>query len=208
MGLVLGLALLPASAQPAGARQVTSAPQARSAIDLSGVERFLEIVAVLEQDREPTPAQWDQLFSTPGYAVLLAREFSRQDFENRFRLAFVPSKKADLDARLKKDTGFAAQFLPHYVKAKAMRGEIERRVGAFRTAAFADEALACARAFLPASITREQPSVAFVVFAPDSRGYDPVVLDILYMNDREEFLNTVAHEFHHWYRAKRSSPRT
>jgi len=202
LGLVLALALPPASAWAAEVGQAPSAPQTRQAVDLSGVERFLEITAVLEQDKEPTPAEWDRLFSTPGYAVLTAHEFSKDDFANRFRLAFMPSKKAELDARMKKETGFAAQFLPHYVRARAMRGEIERRVAEFRTAAFADEAIARARAFLPASVTTEQPSVAFVVFAPDSRGYDPVVLDILYMNDREEFLNTVAHEFHHWCRAK------
>jgi hypothetical protein len=205
--VVLALALLPTSAWPAGAQPAAAAkalsgPQTRQVVDVSGVERFLEITAVLEQDKEPAPEQWDRLFATPGYAVLVAREFSKDDFANRFRLAFMPSKAAELDARIKRDTGFAAQFLPHYVRAKQARAEIERRVAAFRTAAFADEAIARARAFLPTGSTSEKPAVTFVVFAPDSRGYDPVVLDILYLSDREEFLNTVAHEFHHWYRAK------
>jgi hypothetical protein len=109
----------------------------------------------------------------------------------------MPSKKAELDARMKKETGFAAQFLPHYVRAKAMRGEIEHRVAQFRTAAFADEAIARARAFLPASVTAEQPSVAFVVFAPDSRGYDPVVLDILWVIQQ---VHGRDHRRHAWQR--------
>ena len=202
VSLVLAVALLSPGAAFASAAQPPPDKRPRAVIDLSGVEAFLELTALLEQDQEPTPAQWDRLFATPGYDVLVARDFGRNFFVDRFRLAFMPSKKADLEVQMKKDTSFSAQFLPHYLRAKEMRSEIERRVAEFRTAEFAGEAVKRARAFLPAARTDEHPSVAFVVFGPDSRGYDPVVIDILYMNDREEFLNTVAHEFHHWYRAR------
>lgn len=202
-GVVLGVALTMAAVTVSGGeRQAGERPQGGLAVDLSGVERYLEITALLERNLEPTPAQWDSLFATPGYAVLTASEFTRQDFERRFRLAFMPSRQAELEARLKTETGFNAQFLPHYVKARTMRGEIERRLTDFRTAAFADEALARARRFLPSSLPDGQPKVAFVVFAPDARGYNPVVIDILLANDREEFLDIVAHEFHHWYRTR------
>ena len=69
--VVLALALLPTSArpagaQPAGARKTPLGPQARQVVDVSGVERFLEITAVLAQDKGPAPEQWDRLFATPG----------------------------------------------------------------------------------------------------------------------------------------------
>jgi ubiquinone/menaquinone biosynthesis C-methylase UbiE len=66
--------------------------------DFSGVERFLALTAILERDQEPSIEQWDRLFSTPGYAVLLKREFRRDFFAGRFRLAFMPSKKTELEA--------------------------------------------------------------------------------------------------------------
>jgi hypothetical protein len=188
------------AALPAHASQTGSGPKPAATVDFSGVKMFLELTARLEQEQEPTAEEWDRMFSTPGYAALTKSEFRRDFFVERFRLAFMPSRKADLDAQMKKDTGFWAQFLPHYLRAKQMRKDIERRVAEMSTVEFRDEAIKRASRFLPASAAGGTPAVAFVVFAPDSRGYDPVVIDILYMNDREEFLDTVAHEFHHWYR--------
>ena len=103
---------------------------------------------------------------------------------------------------MKKDTGFWAQFLPHYLRAKAMHKEMEQRAATLRTLDFTAEAFQRAQAFLPKLRSGDRPSIAFVVFAPDARGYDPVVIDILFKNQREEFLDLVAHEFHHWYRAR------
>jgi len=199
--LAAGVALVMA----AGLRPETLRAQGRAepaVVDVSGVERFLEITALLERDSEPAPAQWDSLFGTPGYTVLLRREFRRDFFIRRFELAFMPSKRADLEEQRRRDTGFYAQFLPHYLRAKSMREEIRRRMEELRTADFSRDALARARAFLPNPLPDGAPSVAFVIFAPDARGYDPVVVDILLARGREEFLNLVAHEFHHWYRAR------
>jgi hypothetical protein len=202
LAVTLALSVLPCATLRASATQGIAGQRPRAVIDLSGVDTFLELTALLEQDKEPTPEQWDRLLSTPGYAVLIKREFGRDFFIDRFKLAFMPSKKSNLEAQMKKDTGFWAQFLPHYLHAKEMRKDIERRAAETRTLEFAEEAINRAKAFLPELHTNERPSIAFVVFAPDSRGYDPVVIDILYANDREDFLNIVAHEFHHWYRAR------
>ncbi len=45
---------------------------------------FLELTALLERDIEPTREQWNALFETPGYAVLIRREFRNQDFLKTF----------------------------------------------------------------------------------------------------------------------------
>jgi len=58
-----------------------------------------------------------------------------------------------------------------------------------------------ARALLPEGAVSGWPAVSFVIFAPDSRGYDPVVLDVLSCMDKGGRLaGLVGHEFHHYYR--------
>jgi hypothetical protein len=171
------------------------------AADFSGVKKFLELTAILEQDKEPNQEQWDALFATPGYDVLTKSEFQRDFFVEQFRLAFMPSRADALKEQMKKDTGFRAQFLPHYLRAKAMRPEIERWTAVQRPAELYDEALAKARALLPEGAVAGWPAAAFVIFAPDARGYDPVVLDALYCMDKGGRLaDLVGHEFHHYYR--------
>ena len=76
----------------------------------------------MEKDIEPTPEQWDEMFSTPGYEILILKEFKTRDFfAERIRLAFMPSKKEQLEARLEEEEGWVAQFLPHFVRAKKER---------------------------------------------------------------------------------------
>ena len=206
-GLVVCLALLAAAGLTSNTLHAQGR-SARSVVDLSGVERFLEVTALLERDVEPAQQQWDSLFATPGYAVLIRREFNRDFFVRSFRLAYMPSRRQELEAQMARETGFWAQFLPHYVRARSSRAEIQRRMEELRSADFSRDAVARARAFLPDSLAGGMPSVAFVVFKPDARGYDPVVVDILYLTEREAFLNLVAHEFHHWYRARLASDLT
>ncbi len=171
-------------------------------VDLSGLEHFLEVTAILERDREPTAEQWDALFATPGYAVLIEREFRRDFFVENFRLAFMPSRQEELARRLdEQEEGFWAQFLPHYVRARAARDTIQRELEALRELSFVDEAVEKAAALLPGVPPGEYPPISFVIFAPDARGYSPVVIDVLHLMDRGDFLTSfVAHEFHHYYR--------
>jgi len=113
----------------------------------------------------------------------------------------MPSRAEALKEQMKKDTGFRAQFLPHYLRAKALRGSIDRWATAQRPAELYADAIEKARALLPEGATAGQPAVSFLVFAPDARGYDPVVLDVLYCMDQGTGLaDLVGHEFHHYYR--------
>jgi hypothetical protein len=169
--------------------------------DLTGLQKFLELAAVLEKDQEPDPEMWDGLFATPGYAVLLQREFQKDFFRERFRLAFMPSRAADLQDQINKETGLRAKILPHYVRAKAMRSAIERWAAEQRPAELYAQAIEKAKALLPEGAVSGRPAVSLVIFAPDSRGYDPVVLDALYCMDKGgSLVDLVAHEFHHYYR--------
>jgi hypothetical protein len=170
-------------------------------IDFSGVEKFLELTALLEKDQEPTQEQWDDMFDTPGYKILILREFNRNFLLERIKLAFMPSKKETLEAKLNEEKGFRAQFLPHFVRAKNHRKLIEEQVARFKSEDFIKAAVDEARKFLPDIPLDENLPLSFVIFGPDSRGYAPVVVDVLYAYDQGElFIPFMAHEFHHYYR--------
>jgi len=174
--------------------------EARGA-DFSGLDQFLELTAVLEKDEEPADAQWDALFATPGYAVLLRSEFQRDYFVERFRLAFMPSRAEALKEQMKRDTGLRAKILPHYVRVKTLRGAIEKWRTEQRPEDVYAEASRKAGSLLPDGAVAGLPDVSFVIFAPDARGYDPIVLDALYCMDQGKALSDlVGHEFHHFYR--------
>lgn len=198
--VVAGLVALLLSGIPSVRAEASQNPRPPAA-DFSGVEKFLELTAILERDQEPTQDQWDALFATPGYVVLLQREFQKDFFVERFKLAFMPSRAEALKEQMKKDTGFRAQFLPHYQRVKAMRGPIKQWTAEQRPAELYAEAVEKVRALLPEGAVSGWPAVSFVIFAPDSRGYDPVVLDVLSCMDKGGRLaDLVGHEFHHYYR--------
>ena len=168
-------------------------------VDTSGIDALLPVLDALAEDREPPEEAWQRLESTPGYAVLLASEFADAGFRKPFRLAFMPSKADELKAALAEGR---YRYLDHYagwaVKARPRLAEL-----AARTARRLDFAALTAAAlpFLPGA-DFDPPRVALLVFSPDGRGYDPIVIDVslaeLLPGDGLELM--VAHEFHHFYR--------
>ncbi len=196
------LAAASTSPQPDQGRFTENAEDLLEAnIDFSGVEKFLELTALLEKDQEPSKEQWEALFATPGYRILIKNEFRPDFFMMRFRLAFMPSKKAELAAQMKKDTGWRGQFLPHYLRAGKEREALRAEINRLKGMSFIKTAVERAKAFLPPFAVQSYPPVSFVVFAPDARGYNPVVLDILYtMDEKDSLIDFVAHEFHHYYK--------
>jgi hypothetical protein len=182
-------------------RCVNAQPSKRPVADFFGLDLFLELTAILERDEEPPREQWDALFATPGYAVLVRNEFTKEFFIERFRLAFMPSRAEALKEQMKKDTGLRAKILPHYVRVKAMRVAIGEWRAEQRPEDVYAEAVRKASGLLPEGSVSGWPNVSFVIFAPDARGYDPVVLDALYCMDKGGALaDLVGHEFHHFYR--------
>jgi hypothetical protein len=176
-------------------------------LDFSGVEKFFHIVGMLEKDIEPSPTAWDSLFITPGYEVLSESEFSRQFFIENFSLVFMPSKRNELEESLEetKDRPFYLQHLHHYLRAKQEREEIIAYMDSMQV--YADEVLAesasIAKHYLPSMDAKDYIPVSFVIFANDARGYDPVVIDILFAMDLGDKLPLlIGHELHHYYRNK------
>jgi hypothetical protein len=175
--------------------QVSGVPE--SSLDFSGISAFWKIVETLQEDAEPTPEQWNILFATPGYQVLTQSEFRVSFFKRNFALAFMPSKKAELETALKSKR--QRPFLQHYMKALERRSELDAKMVELEKSTVIAAALRRAREYLPDEIVSHKPPVSFVIFANDARGYDPIVMDLLATLD-QDITPFLGHEFHHWYR--------
>jgi hypothetical protein len=165
--------------------------------DFSAIAPFWTVHDSLAADREPTAEEWAALLNTPGYRALTRTEFTNEFFKSMFRLAFMPSKKGELDTALTDQR--QARYLRHYLDVSQRREELEPHLEQLQSNPVVDEIIQRAYEFLPSHDVTGRPEVAFVIFANDGRAYEPIVIDFLASVswDIDSFL---AHEFHHWYR--------
>lgn len=176
-------------------------------LDFSGMEHFLKIADILENDEEPAAEQWSGLFETPGYGVLTDGEFTREFFKERFRVVFMPSKAQELEEALKKEKEqpFHMQHVHHYVQAKEKKEALKQHMDEFKahSPVILEKAAVKAKSFLPPIKDENYIPVSFVIFANDARGYTPVVIDMLFAIELGELLPVlIGHELHHYYRNK------
>lgn len=165
--------------------------------EFSGMDKFWKIVEVFESNREPDEQMWNELFSTPGYNVLTIKEFQKEFFKNKFRVAYKPEKVNEYENALKNPTD--AYYLKHYkevAKNKSfLKSQINKLMQSSKNKIAANKALN----FLPMSSVSDYPPVSFLIFANDGRGNSPIVID-LYATTDWDFIPFLAHEYHHWYR--------
>jgi hypothetical protein len=176
---------------------IKSPPSANPTFDFTGIEMFWHIVDILQLDKEPDPALWDQVLTTPGYMALTASEFETDFFVKNFRLAYMPSLAAERQNALADPA--TKRYLQHYTEVLQRRDDLAEHQGRLTSRSILTEALERTRSYLPPGAPQGIPPVAFVIFARDGRGYDPIVMDLMASMewDLEAFL---AHDCHHWYR--------
>lgn len=170
--------------------------------DFSGLKEFWKIVSILEKDEKPSEEDWKSLFETPGYRILIEEEFPVGFFEKYFTLAFTPSRAEDMRSEMEKE-GLVGKYLNHYVRVRDKRDEIRKQEERLRTTPIMKEVLDYAREYLPEDAIPKYPAptISFVIFGPDARGYSPIVMDILFTIDMNDCLPLLlAHEIHHYYR--------
>jgi len=168
-----------------------------SGFDFAGMTAFWKVHLLLAAGRGPSQADWDGLFSTPGYMALTASEFSRQSFVDLWLLAYRPGGPVPAAGSLSPG---AARRLEHYREAAERKAELVRYQGFLERdgPGLAERARQRAFEFLPPGEYPATSGVAFVIFDRDGRGYVPVVLDLLYAQELGDGLwATLAHEFHH-----------
>ncbi len=174
-------------------------------IDFASIDKFWPIYNQLKLDQEPSDSDWQNLFLTDGMQVLLKSEFEESYFKNYYRLAFMPSMHDSLLLELSgKD--WKKIYLSHLQHIIENEGRIKDEIKNLKTH---DDSLYNSLkntiAFLPAdiSISNDLPTVSFVFFGNDARGYSQIIIDFLYYINNKEAMNyLVAHEAHHFYRNK------
>lgn len=174
--------------------------------DFSGFYLFGSLADRLESGMEPSSADWDALFSTPGYAALTQSEFKRETLVDRLRLACLPSRAAEREAMLAEHK---SMMLAHFAEARQRWPELLKTASRLASTPLQAEAAALACDHLPVtrlggreSALMAPPPVSFLIFAKDARGYVPVVMDVVMAAELSErdLLLMLAHEFHHNYR--------
>jgi hypothetical protein len=162
-----------------------SQEQLNPTFEFSGIDNFWEIVDALKEEKDPSQAQWDKLFQTPGYAVLIKREFAREKLQQFITTAYKPSlqnKKAEIISKSKEIKGwFWKWFTPSYYQAleysDANRAKIISKRDSFKTFPYTRMAIEELLKYLPEKEVSDPPQVSFIVFN-DSRGYTPVVMGL------------------------------
>jgi len=174
----------------------------RSAVDVSGIELFWQVVDSLSEDQEPSQELWRALFATPGYSALTQSEFEPSFFQENFRLAYMPSLRDFLASALEEGTN--ARYLGHYAQVEERRAELVAFTEELGRSDLMEEPSRLAAEWLTGPTPDELAPVALLVFGMDARGYDPIVVDLLAARelDLHSFL---AHESHHWYRNERAT---
>ncbi|MCG2724657.1 MAG: hypothetical protein L6420_00140 [Elusimicrobia bacterium] len=168
-------------------------------LDFSGINTFTTIARELVADREPSEKMWTALEKTPGYDTLLQNEFAPDYFRRNFRLALMPSRSVDLRQEIKNGQ---ARYLPYYLEISKQISDIPSFTEHLKKSAAPQRAVDIVCQWLPSFLAPIQLPVAVVIFGPDGRGYDPIVIDLFnsVKQQEEELSLFLAHEFHHYFR--------
>lgn len=191
------------------AAQSTAAVNLSGTTDFSGADAFWRIEEQLTSDVDPSTAEWDSLFATPGYAVLAIKERSRPAITAAFRAAFMSSRRAERDSllALSEDQSRAASYVARVVRHVYLLPSRRAQLIAFRHRWERDDYLARAitraQRFLPTGTTAHyhEPRVAFVFYLPDGHaGVDLIVADLAHAMVQGDPVRFIAHEVIHTYR--------
>lgn len=186
---------------------LTLFPTYPQGMDFSGMNAFWEIMESLENDCMPSEEKWEELFITPGYITGNEHEFSHDYFKRFYTLAFMPSKQNELAKELQKSS-FYTPYLKHIASIKKQKEEIKKKQRELENSnEIFTRAFERVKHYLPDGITEKypEPTIAFMIFGPDGRGYETILVDLVYfLQNEEQAVDFIAHEMHHYYLGKES----
>ncbi len=176
-------------------------------MDFSGMKIFWEIMESLEKDIMPSEDKWDELFNTPGYITGNEHEFTHNYFKKFYTLAYMPSKKLELEKELQR-SNFYTPYLRHIADIRKKKNDIIKKQKELeKSNEVFTEAFDRVEHYLPEGITDKypKPTIAFMIFGPDGRGYETILVDLVYFLENEErAVSFMAHEMHHYYQNQES----
>lgn len=178
---------------------LTFAQSRNSNFEFSGMDQFWKITDKFSRNQEPNNSDWDKLFKTPGYKILTSGEFTKEFFKEKFRLIFKPSEKNNLQKALKNDRN--KYHLLHYKKVKDNTRLIREQYKKLKQNKDHRVALNRTLEYLPQRSTSNYPPVSFLIFESNGRGSSPIIVDLA-ASLEWDFVSFLAHEYHHWYRAR------
>jgi hypothetical protein len=177
--------------------------------DYSGLDPFWAVAEMVASDREVPDAAWGAMFATPGYGTLREHDNADRFFERLLPMALSEAHRDEAQALIAEQP-IMEMFLTHLRAAYELREELEAFRAELEGRPLLDEALAAAQVWLPAGIGERygSPAVSLVIYQPDARGYDRIVMDLLVAYEQpEHFDHLLAHETHHVIRAGIGGPR-
>lgn len=169
------------------------------AFEMAGIDRFWEVHDTLAGGNEPSPALWDSLWSTPGYAMLDQRERRRPALSNAMRYAFNPALKSARDSVLSAG-GWTPRALLHLEQVAPLRDSLARFRRQLTERGWIDEGRSLAQRYLPpGTIDSLPPPPVSMLYFLDARGYSRLLIDPLHFMELRNPVAVLAHEFHHYY---------
>jgi len=159
-----------------------------SGVDLSAVDCFRRIIAILKQDKEPESMLWDIFFRNPGYRALFNHEsyYSREKITDLITLVFKPSREAEFKAALN-DGG--SYMLNNFISHKKELSNVLRAVERLRDGRLFKKTVDQVRTLLPQKCKEGffPPSLSFIYFDGDVRyGYPVMVADPMWLVESPE----------------------
>jgi hypothetical protein len=174
-------------------------PLPATGVDWTGIDLFWMLVDTLSHDIQPSEAQWQAIFATPGYRLVGHPTELRQFFS----AAYLPSRRAERDSILAQKTEDAAR-MRHLVAVVDMRPELARYRDSLARTDFVAAARQRAAILLPPGATAAYPPPLTTFSISQLDGYshpDGVIIDLKWMHDIGRGIDPLAHEFHHSYLA-------
>jgi hypothetical protein len=149
------------------------------------------------------------MFETPGYRTLEERDRADRFFKRLLPLALSPSAAERRQETVAQQPGLVI-LLDHLRAAFERREELEAFRQRLEDRPLLDRALAGASAWLPdrAAERLGTAAISFVIYQPDARGYDRIVMDLLLAFELESIFELLlAHGTHHVLRSRIQGPR-
>jgi len=170
--------------------------------DTTGLDRFWELVDMLEQDQTPTENEWRSLHDHPGYTIVAGNQ--RWDaIRQCMGLVFQPSLRDGLAEAIEEGGSLTQQVCDHLAIARDRRHEVEQFGRDLARRDDPTTGLNLAAQYLPEIATDVPPPTVYVLlFEKNGFAGSDLALDGLMMLDMTDdlIIRYLGHELHHVYR--------
>ena len=172
-------------------------------IGTGSLDIYWEIESSLKNDMEPDSILWDELFNTPGYKTLTERELPKEWMQHYISLGIKPSESEEREIWKEKNY-YDYRFVRHFAEVKDNTELLQNFSREINNRELIDRSLKLMLNYWTSSLGyADSIPVEFIFFDRDARGYEPILIDLLYAYEtsrKGELELLLAHEMHHFCR--------